>query len=222
MGDNVIGRVELLVVVGIGEHRHGAVVLVAHHPASEMLAAHLAALEVKRVAVGIVGRRAEDTDPTVVLRPSHLPIVRDVAPHQITALSAPGRTFGPQHPRIEAFDLGVGLREVVKRRIDRDDIGIPEIGGRGAVGSEVARRAGDRRRRPHLAGLLGQRAAGPEHGGTGGVGRGPTFVVRLSCRIALHVCRHLQSIRRPVDPAKQPRAEVTGSAQVARAAFGRV
>ena len=45
---------------------------------------------------------------------------------------------------------------------------VTKIGGRGAAMAEITRRAGDRRRRPQFAALLGQRAAGPDHGGTGG------------------------------------------------------
>ncbi len=167
MGDDVIGRVELLAAKIVGEHGRRAVVLVAHHPAGEVLAGELAALKVERVAVGVVGRRAEHGDATVVLRPSHLPIVGNVAPQQIAALRAPGRAFGPQQSGIEALDRRVGLGEVLERGIDRDDVGVPEIGSRGAAMAEIARRGGDRRRRPQLAALLGQRAAGPDHGGTG-------------------------------------------------------
>ena len=141
--------------------------LVAHHAAGEMFAGELAALEVERVAVGVVGRRAEHADMTVVLRPSHLPVVGNVAPQEIAALRAPGRTFGPQHAGIETLDRGVGLGDVVERRIDRDDVGIPEIGGRRAARAEIARRTGDRRRRADRGrGSLGQRAAG-RHGGAG-------------------------------------------------------
>src|SRR5258705_10660499 len=98
-----------------------------------MFAGELAALEVERVAVRVVGRRAKDSDATVVLRPSHLPIVGNVAPQQIAALRAPGRAFGPQQSGIEALDRRVGLGKVLDRRSDRDDAGGPEIGGRGAA-----------------------------------------------------------------------------------------
>ena len=54
---------------------------------------------------------------------------------------------------MEALDRRVGLGEVVEGRVDRDDVGVPEIGGRGAARTEIARRAGDRRRRRHRAGL---------------------------------------------------------------------
>jgi hypothetical protein len=51
MGDDVVGRVQLLAAEIIGQHGRGAVVLVAHHPPGEMFARELAALEIERVAV---------------------------------------------------------------------------------------------------------------------------------------------------------------------------
>src|SRR5437667_7525680 len=95
---------------------------ITHDAAGEMLAGELAALEIKRVAVRVVGRRAEHADVTVVFRPSHLAIVGNVAPQEIATLRAPGRAFGPQHPGIETLDRRVGLREIIERWVDRDDI----------------------------------------------------------------------------------------------------
>src|SRR5258705_2234727 len=117
-----------------------------------MFAGELAALEVERVAVRVVGRRAKDSDATVVLRPSDLAINGNVAPQQIAALRAPGWAFGPQQSGIEALDRRVGLREILERRIDRDDVGVPEIGGRRAAGTEIARRGSDNGWRPQWDG----------------------------------------------------------------------
>jgi hypothetical protein len=142
VGDDVVGRVQLLAAEVISEHGHRAVVLVAHDSAGEMLAGELSALEVERVAVRVVGRRAEYGNATVVLRPSHLPIIGDVAPQQITALRAPGRAFGPQQSGIEALDRRIRLGEVIERRIDRDDVGIPEVGRRRNLGTNHAYRMG--------------------------------------------------------------------------------
>ena len=80
---------------------------------------------------------------------------------EIAALRAPGRAFGPQHPGVEALDRGVGLGEIVEGRVDRDDVGVPEIGGRGAARAEIARRVGDRRRRRHRAALRAACASAP-------------------------------------------------------------
>src|SRR4029079_8333350 len=70
VGDDVVRRVELLAAEIVGEHGRGAVVLVSNDPAGEVLARELAALEVERVAVGVIGGRAEHADVTVVLRPA--------------------------------------------------------------------------------------------------------------------------------------------------------
>jgi hypothetical protein len=61
-----------------------------------MLAGELPALEVERIAIAVVRRIPEDADATVVLRPAHLAIVRDVAPNEVAPLRAPGRALGPQ------------------------------------------------------------------------------------------------------------------------------
>src|SRR5262249_60058768 len=55
MRDDIIRRVQLFAIIGIGEHGDGAVIFVAHHPASEMLAGKLPTLEVERVAIAVVG-----------------------------------------------------------------------------------------------------------------------------------------------------------------------
>src|SRR4029077_6881692 len=74
MGDDVVGRVEFLAAEIVGEHGGGAVILVAGHAGGGGPAGELAAIEVERVAVGVVGGRAENADVTVVLRPSHLAV----------------------------------------------------------------------------------------------------------------------------------------------------
>ena len=59
VGRDVVGRVQRLAVVIVGDDGHGAVMLPAHHAAQEMLRADLAALEVESVAVGVEGLAAE-------------------------------------------------------------------------------------------------------------------------------------------------------------------
>src|SRR6185436_588760 len=68
MGDDVVGRVQALAVVPVGDEADRAVVLVADDPAREVLARELAALEVERVAVAVVRRAAENGHPAVVLQ----------------------------------------------------------------------------------------------------------------------------------------------------------
>ena len=93
---HVIGRVESLAVVIVGDDRDRAVELIAGNASCEMLARHLPALEVKGITVAVVRRRAEQAHATVVLEPSQLTIVGNVAPDKITALSVPSRPLRPE------------------------------------------------------------------------------------------------------------------------------
>ena len=95
MRHDVVGRVQPLAVVHVGDQSDRAVVLVAHHASREVLARELAALEIKRVAIAVVRRHAEHTHAAVVLEPAQLPVVGDVAPHEVATLTVPRRPFGP-------------------------------------------------------------------------------------------------------------------------------
>src|SRR5439155_13724184 len=97
----------------------------------------LAPLEVEGVAVGVVRRAAENRDPAVVLRPAELPVVGNVAPHEIPPLTAPGRSLRPERPRPQTQDRCVSLPEAVERGIDGDDVRIDVRGRRGAA-AEIA------------------------------------------------------------------------------------
>ena len=173
MGHGVVGRVEPLALERVGDAPHRAVELVADHAPPQMLAGDLPPLEVEGVAVAVVRRQAEDRHAAVVLDPAQLPVVRDVAPDQVAALSVPGRPLGPERPGPQALDGRVRLRQAVERRVDRDDVGVPEIDVRRGVRSEIARRAGDRagrRDRAHV--LLAQRGAGADRQRAGADSRG--------------------------------------------------
>ena len=154
MSDDVVGRVESLAVVGVGDHGHRAVELVADDASGEMLAGELPPLEVERIAIAVVRGHAEHAHVTVVFQPSHLPVVGNVAPDEITALRVPGRPLRPQRPGPQSLDRRVGLAEAIEARIDGEDVRVGEIGGRRAAGAEIARRAGygaRRRDRSRLA-----------------------------------------------------------------------
>src|ERR1700730_8430844 len=109
-----------------------------------MLAGDLAALEVERIAVAVVRRHSEDADLAIVFEPPQLAIIGDVAPHEIPALSVPCRPLGPQRPGPQASDRAVLLRVLIEERIDRDDVGVPEVGGGRSIGAEIAGWASDR------------------------------------------------------------------------------
>ena len=161
-GTASLGELSRLPFKEFGEHRDRAVELVADHAPREMLAGDLPALEVEGVAVAVVRRHAEHRHVAVVLDPAHLPVVRNVAPDQELADRVPGRTLGPQRPGPQALDGRVRLREAIERRIDRDDVRIPEIDVRRGIRAEIARRGGDRaRRRDRAHRLLASAARAP-------------------------------------------------------------
>ena len=147
MRDDVVRRVERLAVIAIGNHRHAAVVLVAHDAARQVLARQLPALNVERVAVGVVRWAAKHADVIVVLDPPHLPVVRDVTPDQISPLARPRRPFAPERAGPQPLDGAVGLHQPAELGIDDEDVWIVEIGGGRRVGTEIARRVGDDARR---------------------------------------------------------------------------
>ncbi len=203
MRHDVVGRVQPLALEAIGDHRDRAVVLVAHDAAGQVLARKLPALEVERVAVAVVRRHAKDAHAAVVLEPAHLPVVRDVAPHQITSDAAPRRPLGPQRARPQALDRRVRLTQAVEQRIDRQHVGIGEIDVRRRVRPEVARWRRDRARRCHRRRRLRRGEARPECDGTrGDTGRldqhAPRYQVRVvSMRASLAITDLLVGVRSP-------------------------
>ena len=99
VGREVVGRVQRLAVVIVGQHGHRAVMLPAHHAAQKMLGGNLPALEIEGVAVGIEGLAAERRDLAGFPDIAILDVGRDVAEHDILAFAAPGRAFRPLESR---------------------------------------------------------------------------------------------------------------------------
>src|SRR6516165_9998884 len=114
-----------------------------------MLAANLPALEVERIAVAIVRRHAKNAHVTVVLEPSQLPVVGNVAPDEVAALRVPGRPLRPKRPGPQSLDRRVRLAEAVEARINGEHVRVGEIDVRRSIWAKIARRAGygARRRR---------------------------------------------------------------------------
>jgi hypothetical protein len=153
MRNDVVGRVEVLAVEVVSNDRDRAVELVTDDSPREMLAADLPALEVERIAVAVVRGHAEHAHVTVVLQPSHLPVVGNVAPDEITALRIPGRPLRPQRTGPQSLDRRVGLAEAIEARIDGQDVGVGEIDVWRRMGPEIAGRAGYSGRRRGGSGL---------------------------------------------------------------------
>src|SRR3546814_20337180 len=85
MHHGVVRRIEAVALgVLVGQHRHRAVVLVAHHPAVQVLAGYLPALEVEGVAVAVAGGRPEaPADLAGLLDPTELHTFREVTPDTV-------------------------------------------------------------------------------------------------------------------------------------------
>ena len=139
--DHVVGRGERLAREAVGQHRRRTVQLVADHAPAGVLAGDLAALLVEAVAVGIVARRAEGGDVSVLIEPPHLAVVGNVAPDQIPADRVPGRPLRPEGSGPEAADRAVRDDVGLEGRIEREHVWIGEVGGGRCTGAEIARRS---------------------------------------------------------------------------------
>ena len=82
-------------------------------------------LEVEGVAVTLVGGLVKlFGDVAVVVEITQLTVVGNITPHQILALSVPGRSFGPQTARIQTLDRCVADLGLETLGVDHDDIGV--------------------------------------------------------------------------------------------------
>ena len=176
--DHVIGRIEPLALIAVGDDRHGSVQFIAGDAAGQVLAGQLPALAVEAVAVRVVRGQPHHADMAIILQPAHLAIVRDVGKQQVLADRAPCRTLKPQPP-VHSRRIGaLPLRQHVEGRIDAENIGIAEIDVRGRIGREAARRRRHRagRRRTFLREYRGR---GQHHR------RRPAPSVPSDCRLVM-------------------------------------
>jgi len=120
---DIVWRIERLAVELIGDRGDRAVGLEPHHTPHAVLARNLPALVIERVPVAVV-RGAEGGDVAVLFRQPHLPVVRDVAPHQITSRTAPGAAFGPSRSRPQPLDGGIADLVFVEAFVERHDVGV--------------------------------------------------------------------------------------------------
>ena len=144
----IVRRIQRLAIEGVGDHRHGAVVFPADHPAEEILGGKLSALKVERVAVAVVRRFAELGHAAIVPQEPILRVALHIAEHEVLTLARPCRPFRPQEAGGDPVDRGDAEQVVLERRIDDDDVRIG-IDVRRCVASPLSRRiADDGGRRP--------------------------------------------------------------------------
>src|SRR5437870_13375991 len=99
MNRNVVRRIQPFSFELIRNNGNRSIRLVAYHAPSAVFARKLPALVVEGVAVAVAGRIPKYRDASIILDPSHLHVVRDIAPNQISADTIPCRPFGPQRPK---------------------------------------------------------------------------------------------------------------------------
>ena len=124
MHDDVVGGVQPLALILVGDYGDGPGRLVPDDATAAVLARELPALVVERVAVAVPRRVAEDRDVAVLFNPAHLDVVGDVAPDQVTADSVPRRTFGPQRAGMEPLDGRVAHHVPAEAVVQGDDVGV--------------------------------------------------------------------------------------------------
>ena len=149
---DVVGRVERLAVVAVGDHRDRPVVFGARDPPRVVLAGEEPALPVARVAVGVVRRLAEHADRARLLLPLEDPVVGDVAPEEVAPVAEPGRSFRPAKAGSQPLDLGQLDAVLREARVEDPDGGIGIALARLPVGADARRRRRRGRRRSRTGG----------------------------------------------------------------------
>jgi hypothetical protein len=111
----------------------------------------LAAFPIEGIAVAVAGGLAENADASVVVKPSHLAIVGDIAPENVTADSVPDDAFGPEQPGMEPLNRRIADLVLIEARVQDQDIRVrvthralsgPIAFGRGAAGGRSDERDG--------------------------------------------------------------------------------
>ena len=77
----------------------------------------LTAFVVKRITVGIPGRRPHHRYMPVFLEPPQLAVVGNIAPHQILPGTVPGGPFRPQRTSVEALNRGIADAVLFEARV---------------------------------------------------------------------------------------------------------
>src|SRR6266566_4575475 len=175
--DDIVGRVERLVLEAVADHRDRAVMLGPGDLPCEVLASNQPPLAVARIAVGVVGGLAEDADLAGFLVPFEDAVVRDVAPQETPHIADPDRALAPAAAGVKPLDPGIHRRpQRLETRIEGDDcrIGIG-LGGlpSGRHCRSPSRAVPYRRARaPEGCGLFDPRSSGPMTGEPAAARRG--------------------------------------------------
>src|SRR5260370_20779335 len=81
--------------------------LVARHSPPKVFAGKLPPFEVERVAVAVTRWVTERSNVSVLFEKTQLPVIRNIAPHQVLPLRAPRRPLRPLRPYVMPVDDGI-------------------------------------------------------------------------------------------------------------------
>ena len=137
LNHDVVGRIELLALIAVGQHRQAPALFGAHHTAGDgVLAGDEAPLPVTHIAIGPVGGLAEHREAAVALAVLHDAIVGNVADQHIAPVFREvHRAFGPAHACGDLLH-GAAVDAVL------GEAGVQDLNGRigiALVGPEVER-----------------------------------------------------------------------------------
>src|SRR6185369_8509384 len=108
---DVVGAVEPLSLIGVGQHGDRPVWLGPGDGAAAVLAADQAAAAVHRVPVRVPAGLAEDPYRSGGLVPAQDPVVGDIAEDEVSAGREPGRAFRPTAAGMQPLQPGVAVEE---------------------------------------------------------------------------------------------------------------
>ena len=120
---HVVGRIEPLAVVAIGEHTALAVEFRARHATATVLAGDQATREIDGEAVAVHRGLAEHRHRAIGFVPTQHPVVRNIGPDEIAPCREPRRPFGPAATRVELLDMNVGKRDLAKAPVHHFEAG---------------------------------------------------------------------------------------------------
>ena len=116
--DGVVGAVQALALVVVGDDSQAAVVLGPDDAPTTVLARDQPALAIDGVAIRVVGRLAKHADRAVALVVSQHPVVGDVREDEVARGGEVRRALGPSRAGPEALDVGRSIEAVEESRIE--------------------------------------------------------------------------------------------------------
>ena len=126
MHHDVIGRVEFLPAKTIGQDGRLAITFIPDDSPVPMFAGKLPPLEVKGVSIAVSTGLSKVVHPAIVLNPSQLAIIGNVAPDQVLSYAVPSRPLGPKHVRTGIYSADGCIAQTIfpESRIQDQNVGI--------------------------------------------------------------------------------------------------